>query len=248
MYARFEPVPAPLVVPRSAKTEGEHLDRLVIRSNYNSPFEGPNTRWVVAPKTSELGAEQHGMFDLSTGVDGALATYQMIAARERRVVPQAGAARPGHRRAARPQRVRRAVLPGRQPPLPGRERRTGEPAVPAGPDLAGGLSSGGSRGSRRAGWSRWGSGRARGRTATRSSSRSSRGAAPRRSTDGTMTVELPKATVARVRAVVDGPRVADLDEDGHLAVGPRAEPGQPLDAPGPRGPRPALDDHAVPDC
>ncbi|HEY7282468.1 MAG TPA: hypothetical protein VID47_12835 [Actinomycetota bacterium] len=82
VFARFEPVSAPGVVPRSAKTEGEHLDRLVIRSNYNAPSTGPNTRWIVAPKIAQLGAEQHGMLDLNTGLDGTLATYQMIAARE----------------------------------------------------------------------------------------------------------------------------------------------------------------------
>jgi hypothetical protein len=82
VYARFEPVPAPDVIPRSAKTEGEHVDRLVIRSNYDTPPETDNTRWIVAPKISQLGAEQHGMFDTNTGLDGALGTYQIISARE----------------------------------------------------------------------------------------------------------------------------------------------------------------------
>jgi hypothetical protein len=82
VYGRFEPVPPPGVVPRSAKTEGEHVERLVIRSNYNVASGGPNTRWIVAPKVAQLIAEQHGMFDLANGVDGTLATYQMIVARE----------------------------------------------------------------------------------------------------------------------------------------------------------------------
>jgi hypothetical protein len=84
VYGRFEPVPSPGVIPRSAKTEGEHVERPVVRSNYNTPPSDTkrNSRWIVAPKISQLGAEQHGLFDLNTGVDGALATYELITARE----------------------------------------------------------------------------------------------------------------------------------------------------------------------
>ena len=83
-YGRFEPVAPPAVVPRDLPAEGESLERLVIRSNYAMTAEDyaqdpqiaaitatkdykeyreTNERYVAAPKTSQLMAEQHGMFD-----------------------------------------------------------------------------------------------------------------------------------------------------------------------------------------
>jgi hypothetical protein len=71
-YGRFEPVPPPVMLMRSPVTEGERLERLVVRSNYDiaddragtsNPRITPCVRHVAAPATAELLAEQHGAFD-----------------------------------------------------------------------------------------------------------------------------------------------------------------------------------------
>ena len=83
-YGRYEPIAPPAVVPRELPAEGESLEHLVIRSNYktsakdyaNDPqvaaitatkpyltYREANERHIAAPKTSQLMAEQHGMFD-----------------------------------------------------------------------------------------------------------------------------------------------------------------------------------------
>ena len=63
-YARFEPVQTPPVLPHGPRTEGESLERVVLRSNYNTdPEPGVVARHIVPPKASELMAEQHGLFD-----------------------------------------------------------------------------------------------------------------------------------------------------------------------------------------
>ncbi|GAB2599263.1 hypothetical protein [Pseudactinotalea suaedae] len=60
-FLRWSPVPAPVLVPRRELTLGESLGRLVIR-------EGETSERHVAPaKTSQLEAEQHGMFDAAIG-------------------------------------------------------------------------------------------------------------------------------------------------------------------------------------
>jgi hypothetical protein len=77
-YSRFEPVAQPFVVLRDRVREGESAERMVIRSNYdkttadyanhvkttfNADFTPENERWLAPPKTSQLTAEQHAMFD-----------------------------------------------------------------------------------------------------------------------------------------------------------------------------------------
>jgi hypothetical protein len=77
-YARFEPVSQPFVIPRARLKEGEANERLVIRSNYDqsavdyttfaqtkytAELPSENDRWLAPPKTSELTAESHKMFD-----------------------------------------------------------------------------------------------------------------------------------------------------------------------------------------
>jgi hypothetical protein len=73
-YARFEPVPAPVLVPRAAYVEGESLERIVIRSDSDitaadyaarDPARYANTeeRHVVAPKASLALVETHGRLD-----------------------------------------------------------------------------------------------------------------------------------------------------------------------------------------
>jgi hypothetical protein len=82
VYGRFEPVPPPTLLMRAPRTEGESLEHLVIRSNVINPPPEPvlrTERWVAPPKTSELGAEQHGLLDSAGGVLHNV--YDMLVAR-----------------------------------------------------------------------------------------------------------------------------------------------------------------------
>ncbi|MDB5819263.1 MAG: hypothetical protein JWQ11_2903, partial [Rhizobacter sp.] len=108
-YRRFEPVDPPALVGRLRLSEGESLERLVIRSDFDADAKAYNTapgtvfatarepaetsgqfeyavtgeRHVVPPKTSQLQAEQHGAFDDAFGGSPqAIATQYAIAARE----------------------------------------------------------------------------------------------------------------------------------------------------------------------
>lgn len=77
-YLRFEAVPAPalaLVEDGGLKKpyEGESMDRLAIRS-FNSgpdkdgdPTSQTTQRFVLPPRSTQIGAETHGMFDLPSG-------------------------------------------------------------------------------------------------------------------------------------------------------------------------------------
>lgn len=82
-YERYEPVSAPELVLRAETTEGESVERLVIRGNFDlSPNEYAETpeaeehdytsptceRHVAPPKISQLLAEHHGCFDGPDGV------------------------------------------------------------------------------------------------------------------------------------------------------------------------------------
>lgn len=86
MYARFEPVAPPVVLQTALVTEGESVEHLVIRSNYNldskfyiedvlnkvvtnklTPYFPENMRVIIPPKTSQLMAEMHGKFDKFMG-------------------------------------------------------------------------------------------------------------------------------------------------------------------------------------
>jgi len=101
-YTRFEPVIAPIVVLTGSlpgdKHPGESLDRLVIRSNYdksteeyvptfaaltaNPGYAASSERLIAPPKTSQLMAERHGMFDLpSAGMKRDVETYDLIRTR-----------------------------------------------------------------------------------------------------------------------------------------------------------------------
>lgn len=64
-YLRFDPVPAPDVVPRVVPDEahGEGVFTLVIRSNYNTPCTESTERHLAPPKASETLAESHGFLD-----------------------------------------------------------------------------------------------------------------------------------------------------------------------------------------
>ncbi|MBM3500327.1 MAG: hypothetical protein FJX74_16850, partial [Armatimonadetes bacterium] len=85
-YVRHEPIVSPIVVPLAdlAKSPGETLDRLVIRSYNDAPAKDSQRtneaaeRHVAPPKTAESMAEWHGKFDGPTGMQGNAATYQLI--------------------------------------------------------------------------------------------------------------------------------------------------------------------------
>ncbi len=112
-YLRFEPVPPPVLVPRTDYDEGASLQRLVIRSNvgvevagytaaFNAddlvtsgrhvPYRERDDRHVVPPKAALELVERHGMLDAAIGSDGlpaddarmaAIAEAYAVATRER---------------------------------------------------------------------------------------------------------------------------------------------------------------------
>lgn len=104
-YWRFEPVDPPALVQRARTSEGESIERLVIRSNADvdakaylltpdfaaasalgesEDFEyGPvSERHVVPPKASQQQCETHGMFDALWGNPSDIRRAYAIAARE----------------------------------------------------------------------------------------------------------------------------------------------------------------------
>jgi hypothetical protein len=105
-YLRFEPVDPPALVHRHRVSEGESLERMVLRSNHNAdpkaylstpPFKAAiqlpasadfeyvalNQRHVVPPKSSQLQCEQHGLFDKAFGgTPAAIKAAYRTAARE----------------------------------------------------------------------------------------------------------------------------------------------------------------------
>lgn len=104
-YRRFEPVDPPVLVPRARTSEGESLERLVIRSNWNVDAQGylatpafaaaialpasqdfeyaaRSERHAVPPKASQLQCETHGMFDALFGTPADIKTAYEIGARE----------------------------------------------------------------------------------------------------------------------------------------------------------------------
>lgn len=72
-YGRFEPLVAPTVVFRQPRTEGESLERIVIRSNYNTSVDAATERHLAPPKADKDLIETHGLFDLPNGAVNKLA-------------------------------------------------------------------------------------------------------------------------------------------------------------------------------
>jgi hypothetical protein len=66
-YLRYEPVGPPDLLPLEAYVAGDALERLVVRSNFDSDIEKPSERHIVPPKTSQFLAELHGAFDDAIG-------------------------------------------------------------------------------------------------------------------------------------------------------------------------------------
>jgi hypothetical protein len=112
-YWRFEPVDPPALVHRSRTSEGESLERMVIRSNWNAnakaylttaafaaaralpasadfEYREINERHAVPPKSSQLQCEQHGLFDPLLANPASIKTAYSIAAREAGTLYDAG--------------------------------------------------------------------------------------------------------------------------------------------------------------
>jgi hypothetical protein len=89
LFARFEQIDPPVVVLRDVLAEGESVERMVIRSNYNQTardyshnpqvlsarngkaYNPVNERHLAPPKISQLMAEWHAMSDKAVGSDKA---------------------------------------------------------------------------------------------------------------------------------------------------------------------------------
>jgi hypothetical protein len=100
-YWRFEPIDPPVIAHRSRVSEGESLERMVMRSNYNVSandylketscladhpdfdYGETNQRHFVPPKSSQLQCETHGLFDPYFGDWNSIKKgYQLAAERE----------------------------------------------------------------------------------------------------------------------------------------------------------------------
>ncbi|MFC9680393.1 hypothetical protein [Streptomyces sp. NPDC056948] len=68
-YSRYDPVPAPVLVPRRAVTPGESVRVLVVRTDNSdaaAPVAGPSCdRHLLAPKASVQLLERHGVLDVA---------------------------------------------------------------------------------------------------------------------------------------------------------------------------------------
>ncbi|MGB9906118.1 MAG: hypothetical protein ACPLRR_01875 [Candidatus Saccharicenans sp.] len=85
-FARFDPVPSPLVIPRQAPKSGENVDHVVIKSFNESiekdtvPTDQVADRHLAPPKISQLDSEFHGMFDGTSGLKPEV--YSLICQRD----------------------------------------------------------------------------------------------------------------------------------------------------------------------
>ena len=81
VYARFEPAPPPDLLMRAARTEGESVEHLVIRSEFPPGAAVSQTeRHVVPPKIAATEAEVHGAFDGASGLKAG--TFDVVVARQ----------------------------------------------------------------------------------------------------------------------------------------------------------------------
>lgn len=69
VFCRFDPIQTPAVVLRNEVTSGESIERMVIRSNFNSNTVGSNERHIAPSRGNQLLAEIHGQFDTAAGLD-----------------------------------------------------------------------------------------------------------------------------------------------------------------------------------
>ncbi len=68
-YGRLEPIESPTVALRAPTTEAESVERLVLRSNFDTPPGPSPQRHLVPPKVSEEMVELCGAVDTPTGLD-----------------------------------------------------------------------------------------------------------------------------------------------------------------------------------
>ena len=69
-YLRWDPVIAPVLVPKAAPGPGETVEQLVIRcTDVTAPTTDVAERLVAPPRATVQMAEWHGMFDVAAGVD-----------------------------------------------------------------------------------------------------------------------------------------------------------------------------------
>ena len=100
-YHRYDPVLAPVVVPRRAVTPGESAHILVVRtdnSNAATPVAGPTCeRHLLAPKAAVATLESHGMLDVAGQSRPDPAVYALLFEHDAAVVtgtPDPGASQP----------------------------------------------------------------------------------------------------------------------------------------------------------
>lgn len=97
-YMRFEPLSSPIVLVGNQLKDGEFLERMVIRSNFDSTpkeyehkfpvdsqvFDEYSQRYLLPPKNSQAMAETHGMFEkaFSNNPAAAKEIYDLITSHE----------------------------------------------------------------------------------------------------------------------------------------------------------------------
>jgi len=87
-FGRFEPLGPPSLLPLAPVEEGESVERMVVRSDFDSPAADiaadPDERHVVPPRATQALVELHGMLDTADGVPtlGGDATTKDLASRE----------------------------------------------------------------------------------------------------------------------------------------------------------------------
>ncbi|MFZ0718368.1 hypothetical protein [Mycobacterium sp.] len=89
-YHRYDPVPAPVVVPRRAVTAGESAHVLVVRTDNSNPaasVAGPTCeRHLLAPKAAVFTLETHGALDVARQNRPDPAAYSLLVSRDAAVV------------------------------------------------------------------------------------------------------------------------------------------------------------------
>ena len=90
-YRRFEPIPAPFLIPKTGIKPGESVEHLVVRSNFNKTAEEyaalfpipnfpayPSDRHIVPSRQAQRMAEDYGLFDKPGTMKPDPATYNTI--------------------------------------------------------------------------------------------------------------------------------------------------------------------------
>lgn len=105
-YYRYEPLACPISLVGNTLRDGEFLEQMVIRSNYDKTAkayerenevrgqasDGKSLRYMLPPRNSQLMAESHGKFDTAFGnnPDQAKKIYSIIASHEGLFQPAEG--------------------------------------------------------------------------------------------------------------------------------------------------------------